>query len=465
LAPSFSGAAPAVVNGRNFAGQFDNGAFFADTALAAGTTRVIQLVNREFAIYTRATASSTPIAQGTLRTFAGLIAGSDPRHPQIIWDAVTNRFYYAITANEPGKNTIFAFGWSTGPSPSNGTTHWCKYVFFGNPGSERPDFPSLGDSRDLMVWAANIFDASGSNFVRSDAFLVRKPAAGSTCPNGASLDITRSALRHGLLQEEFGPAVANALDTDQFGQGYIITRNLSLPSNTLYVHTIFLDPEFGPSVDPGHTLTLPFSYDAPPDATQAGFSQKLDTGRAEPTQAVLAANPNRGNALSLWTQHTVKNGSVSAVRWYEINPTVDPPILRRRGLIAAANTFIFNASIAPDRRVDGATKQFGGSFVIQFNRSGAAKGFKPHIRLGSSVNGGALSFRTLVVAQGSYRSGNCPNAGNVCAWSKYSAVSPDPRPAISTRGVVWLSNQYAGIANPPTNVNGNWRTRIASVRP
>jgi len=185
---------------------------------------------------------------------------------------------------------------------------------------------------------------------------------------------------------------------------------------------------------------------------------------AFPTQAVLARNPLRNNFRSLWTQHTVRNGNFSSVRYYEIDPFPRTPVLLRHGNVSTANTFLFNASISPDRRVDGTIGAFGGSFVLQYNRSGALSNIRPGIRLGSSLNGGALTFATLASGVSSFRNSSCAGAGSTCRWGNYSAVSPDPRPAGTGRGVVWLSNQFSGIPNPPTT-SGNWRTRIAAIRP
>ncbi len=55
-------------------------------------------------------------------------------------------------------------------------------------------------------------------------------------------------------------------------------------------------------------------------------------------------------------------------------------------------------------------------------------------------------------------------AGSTCRWGDYSGATPDPRPIITGRGVVWGTNQFSGLANPPpTGVN--WRTQIFALEP
>ena len=175
------------------------------------------------------------------------------------------------------------------------------------------------------------------------------------------------------------------------------------------------------------------------------------------TRAITATIP-------FWTQHTVNNGGVAAIRWYQINPNPKgAPSLRSTGLISAANTHLYNAAIAPDRRVDGAIGEFGRSFVIGYTASGAAVGLNPRIVMASSVNEQPLSFRLVREAVGGYRDLSCPSAGQVCRWGDYSGATPDPRPGTTDRGAVWLTNQFAGGGTATTQAN--WRTRIWAARP
>ena len=139
---------------------------------------------------------------------------------------------------------------------------------------------------------------------------------------------------------------------------------------------------------------------------------------------------------------------MSAVRFYEINP-VGAPSLRRNGLIAAPSTFLYNAAISPDRRVDG-RRQFGGSFVVGYSASSAVNGIDPRIVMSSSVDGGALSAVLVRDAVGPYRDFSCAVSGDICRWGDYSGASPDPRPGTTNHGVVWLTDQFAGSASIST---------------
>ena len=124
------------------------------------------------------------------------------------------------------------------------------------------------------------------------------------------------------------------------------------------------------------------------------------------------------------------------VRYYEINPVPAAPVLLRSGNIGSAGTFFFNGSISPDRRKDGATAQFGNSFVVQYNVSSRTNHIQPGIGAASSFNGGALTSVTVKAGVGPYRDFACPNGGNRCPWGNYSSATPDPRPTTTGRGEV-----------------------------
>jgi hypothetical protein len=442
-------SAPEIVNGRNFNGQSDAGNFPWATG-AVGPTRYIQLVDERFAIYSRASASTTPISSGTLNALNEHPATVQNDYPQVIWDATTRRFYYVMDSRFGSGDNRLTFGYSKTASP-NSPADFC-HVTFGS-GTDRRHAPRLGDSEDYIIVADSYFTPAGFFQALMDIF--PKPPAGTDCAFSAGFI---QSLADSGGNPVVSPVAANGVD--DWAWGYVIARNPTLPSNKLWLFGVTRGAG-GAVFGPPKELTLPFEYDAPPPAQQPGAVERIDTGDASPTQAVLARNPDRGGAFSLWTQHTVRNGAVSAVRWYEINPFPRPPVLLRSGLIASPGVFIYNGAISPDRRVNGATFSFGDSFVIQFNRSNATDGIRPQIRMGSSVGGGPLSFATVVNGAAPYSDPVCPFAENVCFWARHAACTPDPAPATTGRGVVWCTNVFAG----PDSTPFNWRSRIFAVRP
>ncbi len=160
---------------------------------------------------------------------------------------------------------------------------------------------------------------------------------------------------------------ANQIDNS--ATGFVVARNGALPSNQLWFFDVTMDVTTGfPVFGPARGVTVG-TYDVPAAATQPVFTQKLDTLDARMTQAVQATDPRLGT-FSFWTQHTIANGTFSSVRWYEIDPVPATPVVLRSDDISFANTFLFNAAISPDRRVDGAISAFGNNFVIEYNAFG-----------------------------------------------------------------------------------------------
>ena len=260
-------------------------------------------------------------------------------------------------------------------------------------GKEFPDFPKLGDSGAYGLIGVNVYaDNFVGPFRRTDLIAISKPPAGKDCPAETSFSGgVAKDLRDADGRQVFTPVPANQVDAAP--DGYAVAISLALPSNRLWLFSVGRGRGGEPVVGRGEPLKLPFSYAVPPGATQPRLSQRIDTSDARPTQAVLARNPRRGGRPSLWTQQTVANGGVSAVRWYEIDP-VGAPRLADDGLIAAPGVFLFDAAISPDRRVDGGTRAFGDSFVVGYNASSARAGIAPRVMMASSRRAGRSASRS-----------------------------------------------------------------------
>jgi len=438
-------------------GQSNSNTTPPDTTGAVGPTRFIQLVNSTFAIYNRVAA--TPISQGSLDTLAGIGTSPNSFDPQIIWDATTNRFYYAMDSIFSATDNRISYGFSKTASP-NTSSDWCKYTFLY--GSEFPDYPKLGDSQFFVMIGADHYNSS-SSFIGASLLAINKPPAGTTCPNSAAGHILKNLKDSGGTLV-FSPDPANSIDT--FGFGYAVARSLSVPSSKLPIFPVSRNSSTGnPSFLAVRSVTVP-TYSIPPSARQPTFTQVIDTSDTRMQQAVMARNPARsGTPLSLWTQQTIANGTTgSQIQFYEIDPTFASPILRRSGTIASASGFLFNASISPDRRVDGGTSAFGGSFVIDYSVSRPANPpLVPRIVAGSSVNGAALTFQLVRNGTTAYRDFSCAGSGQRCRWGDYSGATPDPRPATAGKSAVWITNQLS--TGGTSTAQANWATWIAAINP
>lgn len=477
--------APVVFGGHSFDGLSSPPLGENDPIVAGaiGPSSYIQAVNGHIGIFDRFT--NEQIATGALSRLAP--GGRRGFNPQIIWDPTTRRFYYAMnTGNKLG------FGFSKTAKPDSisrgddADDDWCGYIYDQPDKARLLDYPRLGDSQDFIIIGVNSYEPKTvrqENFVGAGIIAISKPLEGSAdpievCPTTFNI-AKRLDLRDRDSKRVFTPVPANQVDDN--ATGYVVATNvlknkngIDLPSNKFWFFDVTRNSSNGfPVIGLARAGLTVKEFENAPAAEQPDFVQTLDTLDGRLTQAVQAINPLRGtgtNVHSFWVQHTVKHtiDDRSVVRWYEINPRPETPIVLRRGEIGtdSPNDFFFNAAISPDRQSpDGrpANGKHGDSFVIQYNVVSKAREIPPRIVAGSSLKGAGMTFARIKDGIDGYRDATCDNADtDVCRWTRSATASPDPRSASSDRGQVWGSNQYTGDFAANGN---NFYTWIFGVRP
>jgi hypothetical protein len=419
-----------------------------DETSAVGTQRYIELVNSKFAIYNKT--SNTPINQGSLNALVGALGTDHVFDPQIMWDAQTNRFYYATDVVRSDTVNALAYGFSKTAAPSS-AADFCKYTIDTSPSFY--DYPKLGDSQFFAIIGANAFaDSGGGGFVGSDMIAIRKPVSGPGCP-GLNLDNLGEPLRATASTFAFTPVPASEIDTNP--TGWAVARTLTVPSTHLVLFKITRNASGNPVFqNPGSQVTVP-AYSLPANVPQKGSTHKIDSNDTRNTQAQAGLDPGHGNKLALWTQHTVRGGAGAEVRWYEINPATRT--LFQKGKVTSGSLYEFNGAISPNRLVRGATKSGGASMVMNFNTSSTAT--FPSIRMVSKVGSGAQSGQVGVL-NGTKPLGGFDCTGSPCRWGDYAAATPDP----STANRIWNVSQY-GVGSASTTGPATSRTWNFIARP
>lgn len=427
----------APVKNRAWAGINDINSAPPDETSAVGTGRYIELVNSKFAIYDKT--SSTPMSTGSLNAMVGAAGADDVFDPQIMWDATTNRFYYAADDVVSDTNNKIAFGFSKTANPSS-AADWCKYaVSFG---STFPDYPKLGDSKNFAIIGTNLFNSIG-NYVGSDIQAISKPGSGSTCPSASTFKFDDRVVSGG-----FTPTPASEIDTNS--TGWAVARTLSLPGTKLKLYQVTKNSTGNPVIATTPTSVSVPSYSLPPAIPQQGTTFKIDSSDTRNTQAQAAIDPGHGDKFAIWTQHTVKGGAGAEVRWYEINPASHSLI--QSGKATSPSLFEFNGAIAPNRQVNGGTTAGGKAMLMGFNTSSATT--FPSIKMVSKPGGSAQSGQVSVFNGTQPLTGfDCTApAPNPCRWGDYAAATPDP----STKNRIWNVSQYG--AGTPTSTAATSRT-------
>jgi hypothetical protein len=456
----------------SFNGTYQTGLTPPDTTGAIGPDRYIETVNTQYAIYSR---TGSQVNSGSLSSLTGISGGffgyslSDP---QMMWDAKTQRFYYAAVYYDAFlSDNGLAVGWSKTATPAS-SNDFCKYAI--GFGSDLPDYPKLGDSADFLLYGFNRFSDFASTYAGSSFATLNKPPAGSTCaPTSALLAYTFSALHNADSTLAATPVPANLVD-DANGSGYIVANaDLSVaPSATANFVSVYKVSTNGfdtsnrpiPKLE-GPTPVTVSPYSMPASAPQKGSSYLLDTldGRFE--AAVVAVDPSQGNKLAIWTAHAVAtspDGAPARVeeRWYELDSDPNATAPLASGSASDPSLFIWNGAVSPDRANNGTTASFGGSMAMSVSTSSATT--YPAIQLVWKKAGGTQSpLKNLVQATGPNVDFSCTDTGT-CRWGDYSGATPDPA-ATGTVGKVWLGNQY-NLANGSTSSSA-WRTWLFGVTP
>jgi len=430
-------AAPLV----SWQGQSDHSVTPPDTTGAIGTTRYVELINLRYGIYDR---SGNLLDSGSLATLTG-----DPGNltdPQVIWDPDTHRFYYVVL--DFGSNNL-EIGFSKTDSPS-GAADWCKYdVDFGY-GSNVPDYPKLGDTKDFLLVGVNVFNQF-NNYVGADVDWLTKPPAGTTCPLLSSFlkGVKQNLLNAGGGSQAFTPVPPNQEDSSS--TGWVVSASAYDADTQLQLFQVTKNGDGTANIaGVGTALTVP-GFTFPPNAPQPG-APVVDTLDGRLTQAVSAIDPNHGGGVGIWTQHTVAGGAGSEVRWYEINPSAHS--LYQSGTVSSGSLYTFNGAVSSDRVVNGATNAFGGSMVLGFNTT-SSSAFPAIQSVSKALSGPQSAFQLVKQSNASENDFSCYGQfGPPCRWGDYSAASPDPAASTSgTVGQVWLANQWVTAGSSSSDVD------------
>ena len=406
--------------------------------IAANKAEVVELANTGFEVVT----SKGTVTSGTVEDLFKA-NGRFLSDPQVIWDAATNRFYVSIFENHgtSSPNDGLAWGFSKTAHPSS-AKDFCTYFNTFNYGATSfPDQESLGDTTHFLMIASNRYSVPDEDTLGSDVAWISKPPAGRECPASTAFNTGIQSLANPDGSWAYRPTPARQVDTNS--TGWIAATTSYVSADTL---TMFHATENGNSLAIGSPRLLPVpEYSYPPPAPQGGLTKSgelpppLET-RIYLTQVIEAYDPRLGS-LALWTAHTIAGGAGSAVRWYEINPA--NLSLDQTGTITDPQLWLFNATVTPDRVVNGNNSGFGSSAVVEYNTSSSSA--YPAIRMESIVDGQAPSPPVLVKqSTGPNVDFSCFQPDNMpCRWGDYSGAVPDPgSPLTAEHGQVWLVNQW-----------------------
>lgn len=429
-----------------------------DSTGAIGPGHYVEMVNRQVAVYSRATLALT--AQIDLDNFVG--KPSDRQcDPQVVWDEPAQRWFYAALDCDGGSQNFLLVGWSKTASPtplpsSTSAGNWCR--FQQATGSLLDDYPKLGTNSGHVIVGANVFASSGA-FVTSRIWTYEKPAAGDTScamPAGFSFGSAAAPLRTADLDLTFTPVPANTADGGP--NGYVVAADYpeTGPANQLMVwHVTGGGGGTTPTlVGDGNVAVT--AYDFPFNVPQPGSTRVLDSLDTRLTQAVAIADPDLAGAKGVWTQHTVDGpGTPSIARWYQLVPgrcaggACPAATVEQAGTISDPAHFVFNAAVSPTWT--------GNDAVVQYNRGSSSLAAEIRTRWHSADLAPGVTAGDLLIGSSATAAQDFSCRPGPCRWGDYAGASPDP---VAT-DMVWASNQLNG---PASGTNPHWTTRNFAIR-
>jgi hypothetical protein len=376
-----------------------------DSIGAVGLDQYVETVNRNFAVYDKATGDE--LLNVTLGSF---LPGSNG-DPRVLFDQHSQRWIVLVTDFSAGARIYLAVS-----TTRDAMGDWFKTNFVTAQGADAgkwPDYPTLGvDAHGIYTAAYMVGGSYGMTLFAIDKAPLIAPE-----PYLGTITAFRELPWEGAIQP------AHTYGTPE-GE-YCVTIN---STNRLRVRRVN-PPLTSPTLTQvGYVTVLP--HNSPPDAPALGSSTPLDTVGDRLMMAVYRDG-------SLWTAHTVDVGGRAACRWYQLDPVT--PALRQSGTVSDPVRYYFFPSIMVNRY---------GHVAMGFTGSSSSE-YAGAYYTGRRVEDppGEMGFPRL------YKAGVAPQ-NNIDSygrnrWGDYSQTTLDPDGELR----FWTIQEYA-------HANNVWGTRV-----
>ncbi len=426
----------------NFDGIAADGYIPPDTNLSVGDTQIVQAVNTQFAVFSKATGARIygPAAIHTIfASLTGMCATKDGGDPIVLYDKMAGRWLISqMQYNNSGTSNLMCIAIS---QTSDATGKYNVYSFsFGN---KLPDYPKFGVWPDGYYFSANMF-YRGTSFQGAEACAFPRAAmlAGKAA---TAVCFQKSTSVFSLL-----PADLDGSTLPPAGEPNFFLTFVTNGLNLYRFHADFNNPS-------NSTFTGPFAVQGVAPFSQAcgggtcipqpGVSQQLDS--LGDRLMFRLAYRNFGSYEALVATHSVATGSAiypnqTGIRWYEIrNPNGTAAVYQQSTFAPDATTYRWLGSIAQDNN---------GDIAIGYSVSDPASVF-PGIRFTGRLASDPLN---TLEAETTIIDGSASQTGSFSyRWGDYSSLTVDPADDCT----FWYTSEYIALGG-----SFNWNTRIAAFK-
>ncbi|MBU0638128.1 MAG: hypothetical protein KKB50_04625 [Planctomycetes bacterium] len=281
-----------------------------DTDGAIGPNHYVETVNRNFAIYDKASgAELTNILLGSF------LPGSNG-DPRVLFDHHSGRWIVHVTDFSATATVFLAVSLTDDP-----TGDWFKTSFLTAQGSDAgrwPDYPTLGVDQYGIYIAAYMVGGSGMTIFALDKAPLVDPS-----PSLGTITAWRNLPWEGAIQpaHAYGSPEGEYL-VSLYGSSALRVRRVNPPLTS-------------PTLTEMGNVGVP-SFGDPPNAPALGSSVPLNTVDDRLMMSVYRDG-------SLWTAHTISANGRAGCRWYEVD--VDSMSLIQSGTVADGALYYFFPSI------------------------------------------------------------------------------------------------------------------------
>ncbi|UCF13361.1 MAG: PKD domain-containing protein [Thermoplasmatales archaeon] len=386
-----------------------------DTCGAAGPNHIVEVVNRNFAVYNKST------GEELINILLGAFLPGSNGDPRVLYDQYSDRWFIIVC--DFISRIYLAVSMSDDP-----TGDWFKCNFIVSQGSDAgkwPDYPTLGVD-EVGVYTAAYMIGGGNGM---SIFALDKAPLIAPNPSLGTVVAFRELPWEGAIQpvHTFGSSEGE----------YFVSRS---SSTTIRVR-LLTDLLSTPVLTELCFVPVP-SHSSPPDAPALGSTIPLDTVGHRLMNAVYRDG-------YIWAAHCIDVGGRAASRWYKID--------------------VFNTTLADYGTIDDSVMYYyfptimvnaGGDVVMGFSGSHSGQYAAAYYtgRLANDPPGVMAPPILLKAGEASY---NLIDGYGRNRWGDYSLCSLDP-----TNQTLWTIQEYAHSHND-SGVNrwGTWIGELAFNRP
>jgi hypothetical protein len=291
----------------------------ADQAIAVGdaSVGVLQVINVCLNVFDKSGNLQAGYPK-SFTSFVGLPPGTPTTDPRAIYDWINHRYIVSFIQFDPTQASASSY-WisvSTGDNPAGGYCHYNIPVKSVGPSGgvfPLPDFPRLGQDRQAIYLASNIFNTPTS--YQWEEILVLPKAQMYACA-GFSFSFFSDLALGGVVTDTTQPANVFSAGDDPRSEYLVTSKNIAFgdPKNGLVVWAIH-SPLSSPTLS-GTFIATANNYSLPPNASQPGGANTIDTGDTRISGMAMY------NAGSIYASINAANRSNSEVILYQIQPFV-----------------------------------------------------------------------------------------------------------------------------------------------